>query len=1029
MFSNLKYYDFQNEVPKSFLKIAEGCSPFNVSVPMSQDWKKSKRKILFVTSHVINEDLKNKTLLSKTSKTLLNNCIAHASSMAEPYGKVKDAAYAAVNFNFFRNYHLKGDLLKKADALQVDRIKNFIRKTKPTHVIICGAKAGTLLLKDLVDMPMHKVGWVHEVKINKHKCLVTTTVDPVLAIEDGKSQDVNFNVDSDDEAQLAGAYQLSLFCRNIVSILHGGIPWKVSKLKANYEYVDTMKKFKRMMKVLNASNKISVDTETANLNKIANTLLTIQFSVSKDLGYVIPFLHKDTPFDSEELAYIRKEVRKFLMQKMEHTLDKYLIFYNAKFDVTVVRQALGIPFIYWPIYDCMSGEHALDETMSLLHKVINYNGVKVKFGNLAQVLCTYGCDFYYTHKFAKADRVTIVSENLTKPILQYAAMDTISIFAMHDAQLLRAKNTLHVEHGKTISYLKDFRKMVIYQHSNNNHCYAEMEHAGSFIDVKYLLSLQSEDSPVSQQIKTNIKAIYETDAAKKTNKYLLKEKGIDPKRTMFKAPFVFTLTGKGNKQHKELLFFKTLRLAPVDFGKKSGKPSLGKKFKEHYKDHKIVKLFNSLEKANKIKSTYVTAFIKALSKADGKDSFLRAMFGFFDVLTGRANSSKPSFQQIPEHGPKDKTQLNLAKLIKRMFIAPKGHLLIKLDYSAHEVRCWSIASFDDALAAVFQVGRDLRVKLNRTGKIKLLKEIFFKGDVHKINAAFFFAVAIEAVDGILRQATKAVAFGAIYGKSIKSMARDLDRPLEFVKDLYARFFGRFKKASNWLKWAKDFSRKNLFVYSPIGRRRNLIGYLVPKDSTVAAMERRAQNAPIQGFGSDLVHTAGRLFMQHIYEYLLKIEEATDETETIPIRLNRQVHDSIFSSAPFHLVLATVQIVQWCCIKGVSNFYDEKFNLKFIVPLEIELEIGASSEKMYKWDWSTIKYDKKEYEKVLGKDYETTYKIESYPIDYCVKKACEDYCKLYGEADENVDMYYKVVMKSWKNSKTKKYLDKHYPILP
>lgn len=1024
MLNSVNYEDFQNKVPKGFAKLADGCSAFNVSIPIDKNWKKSKRRLLFVTGHVINEDLKNKKLLSKDSHTLLQNCFNQAYKVLEPYDYDKEFACAAINFNFFRNYHLKGDLARQAETIQKDRVIDYIKEIKPTHVIICSPKAACLVMEGIVDKPAHKLGWVTKAKFGKVKCVVTSSVDFALAIEDGKKDAVSFNEESNDENVLANVYQLGMFVRNLASIMYGSIPWSLPRIKVNPIFIDTMKKFKRMMKELNAADKIAVDTETANLNKVANKLLIAQFSVSPEESYVLPVYHKDTPFNSDELDYIKGELRKLFMKKMEHTLDKYLIMFNAKFDLTILRQALGIPFIYWPVYDCMSGEHALDETIGLLHKIVkDAKGRKVKFGNLAQMLCTYGEDFYYSHTFAKSERDKIVSEDLSKPIIEYCAYDTQGIFWMHNAQHRRAKYTVHTEKGKSISYLKDFRKVVGYQHSNNNHDYSEMEHAGTFCDIKYLVSLQGEDSPVSKQIKDSQRAIYETKYVKKANVKLLKAKGIDAEKTIFRAPFVFSLN---KAAHKEMLFFDILKLKPVTFSKKTGEPSLGKLFKQHYAEHPVVKLFNLLEKANKIKSTYVTAFIKALSNADGKDGYLRALFGFFDVLTGRANSSKPSFQQIPEHGPKDKTQLNLAKLIKRIFIAPKGHLIIKLDYSAHEVRCWSILSFDEVLAKVFQVGRDLRKKYATTGDLSLLKDLFYKGDVHKINAAFFFNVAIEAVDKILRQATKAVAFGAIYGKSINSMARDLGRDKDFVKKLYQNFFGKFAKAAAWLEWAKTFSKKNLFVYSPIGRRRHLIGYLVPKDGVVASMERRAQNAPVQGFGSDAVHTAGRIFCQHIYEYLLKIGEATEETEQIPIRLNRMVHDSMFTSAPFNLVIATVHIIQWCCIKGVSDFYDEKFGIKFTVPLEIELEIGASTDKAHKWDWSLAKYDESKYIKKLGKDYESKYAVESLPLYKCIELACDDYCKLYGGNGKD---YYKQVIKGWEESKTKKYLEKHYPILP
>lgn len=275
-----------------------------------------------------------------------------------------------------------------------------------------------------------------------------------------------------------------------------------------------------------------------------------------------------------------------------------------------------------------------------------------------------------------------------------------------------------------------------------------------------------------------------------------------------------------------------------------------------------------------------------------------------------------------------------------------------------------------------------------------------------------------------------VKLKALYEKqsAVKQQIKEVQKKnfTKFTDDLFSKFYKRYNKVADWLKNTVAFSHKTMFVHSSSGRRRHLIGYLVPIKQIQAAMERRAKNAPIQGFGSDLVHTAGRLFTQHIYEYLIRINEADENTETIPIRLNRMVHDSIFTSAPFHLVMATVQIIQWCCVKGVSEFYDDNYGIKFTVPLEIELEVGASCDVMYKWDWGVKPYDENLFKKDLGDDYESKYKIESYPIDYCIRKACEDYCKLY---KGNADKIYNEVMDSWNDSKTKKYLDKHYPILP
>jgi len=45
-----------------------------------------------------------------------------------------------------------------------------------------------------------------------------------------------------------------------------------------------------------------------------------------------------------------------------------------------------------------------------------------------------------------------------------------------------------------------------------------------------------------------------------------------------------------------------------------------------------------------------------------------------------------------------------------MFVAQKGFLGIRFDYSAHEVRVWSIIAADTILAMAFKAGQDLRKK-------------------------------------------------------------------------------------------------------------------------------------------------------------------------------------------------------------------------------------------------------------------------------------------------------------------------------
>jgi len=573
--------------------------------------------------------------------------------------------------------------------------------------------------------------------------------------------------------------------------------------------------------------------------------------------------------------------------------------------------------------------------------------------------------------------------------------------------------------------------------------FAAMEHRGVHMDAKYLSFMKTRESPISKSITDHIRNFNKIEAVRKANDALLEDEGEVQEGGLFNiTPWVFDI---GKPAHKDKLFFDILGLKALSYGKK-GTPKLDKSFKSAYADVPEVAMLNDLEKLKKLKSSYVDAFARQLNEPDGKvDMRLRPMYGFFKVLSGRSNSEKPSLQQVPQHSAN-------AKYIKRMFAPEQGKLIVKMDYSAHEVRGWSIISHDKLLAELFAIGRRIRQSYRATGKKKYALELQLKGDVHKLNVEFFFGTPIDKVTKEERNAIKGVVFGAIYGKSYKTLAKDLKKDDSFTKDLYDRFFARFKKAAAWLEWAKAFGQKNLFVKSALGRRRHLFGHLIGDKGVSAAMDRRAMNSPIQGMGADFGHTGSRITEMHLYEYLQKVGELDEDSTHCPIGTEIMVHDSIFSSAPLKHILATAQIMQWCTTLGVQAYYDKYFDLKFTVPVEIEMEFGASQDATYKWDWSNSGYDPqihewnedslayhgyklKSYDKESGayrvkKDGETlegkAIKDGFFSIEEAIRLSLQDHAKIYPDLDPEKE--FKRVFKDWEISKTKKYLDKHYPIL-
>jgi DNA polymerase-1 len=113
-------------------------------------------------------------------------------------------------------------------------------------------------------------------------------------------------------------------------------------------------------------------------------------------------------------------------------------------------------------------------------------------------------------------------------------------------------------------------------------------------------------------------------------------------------------------------------------------------------------------------------------------------------------------QQVPSRG-------KLSKYIKRVFIARQGTIFIKVDYSAHEVRGWSLISGDKNVAGAFQKGIDLYNEYIWNPTKENWAKFKAEGDIHIINSAYFFGLKVSEVTDDIRQGVKGVTFGLIYG--------------------------------------------------------------------------------------------------------------------------------------------------------------------------------------------------------------------------------------------------------------------------
>lgn len=971
---------------------------FELELPFSDGWDTAKNKLLIVIGHVSKEDLKTGSLFGRRSisNQVLTNTLTYARQTAKKYDKKFDSssfAYAAINFQAFKTYDKSAEYIEKANMLFRKRVFKYVKKYEPTHILIMSDIAARILIGDQITDLNQRNYNVFELDVAGVQCKVSTTIDFCRTFD----TKVNSDTDSDEaETSVGIASLLGFISRCATSLYLGRNPYaKFLQFNANPVMVDTLPKFKEFFKELWQQKVVAYDAEWIYGPEVGVTdakFLSVQFSWNIETGYVIPLYHPESAFNAEELKYIEQRIRKFFMRKVSYADGYELLMQNAQTDLTMIRELFGVPFMYWPIWDTIGGESGIDENIRFLN-----NFRKSKINSLDTLAAQYGNSFYLDGTtFGKAERGSYKDCKLEGDVIRYSSFDAQVLLGIQAAQQYRARHTNFGKDG-TESYLPAYRRFMLNQFSNNMYAVSHMEHRGIWVDIELMQSTMIEGSDFRQELDGYTEEFYQYPSVIKANKILLRE-GSKAATSLFgKISRVFKISSPDNLK---LLFFGVLGLDPVSYTDK-GDVSTNEEFQEAYKETiPEVATFQEVSKLNTIMSTYLKGWYKRImSNPDSrKDGRIRPRYGFFEVITGRSNSSKPSLQNVP-------ARHKSAKYIKRLFAARLGHMILKMDFSAHEVRQTAVAAADKDLANAFWIGRNLRREYIENPTPELFKRIKLEGDIHRVNYGFIFKMMLEAITQAMRDSCKAIVFGLIYGKSVRTLSFDLsggvisaakkafkEAKADYYKmkeedpdneDLFKlkikvisakkewdalesksrevwiaetqivfdELLNKFPRMKKWLDWAVSMGRNHLYVYSPFGRRRNLFAYLTGLDNMCAAMDRRAMNSPIQGMGADIGHTTNYLFHMHLYETLMKFGYMDEESRVLPCGIETMVHDSIREEVPYELLLINVYILQWVATVGVANYYGEVFQAHMNICPEIDMELGSSDAILHKWDWS------------------------------------------------------------------------------
>lgn len=754
--------------------------PFKVEVPLIERGGNGP-KVIYISEEAPDEDdIENGKYLSGEQGTIVNNALKQASLFAK-------VVPSKELFLYIPPCHSKTD--QDSDmSLAFDRIQDLVERFKPDVIVLFGfknarryinTKSGKNLSPEHVkEFRGRIIRLKHLGRLKKVKILFTLPFSSFASLNPKRfSSEVNL---------------IGFAIRDVEIAYLGKNLYTLPDIdKKKLHLIDNIEDYRKFYKKLVTAKYVSIDTEGKNLNRVyGNVLYCVLFCMDGKNVYMVPYMHPKSPFMPKEL----REIQETLKHYFEFGESIFHIYQNAKFDLLMFFSQLKIEFYNHKLYDLMVGEMNLDENRKFLKTLIKSTY------SLKYITANRGGSRGYENTAISKDQRHNMAAFSLEEILEYGALDVFNPYHLAQFQIKEAKRRGPAYNG--------FLKAVTNIGSDKLLSFVEMERFGLPVDKDYIVSQMAPESAINKERQEYVDTLLNLPSVKKANEILCKQKGIPTKAIGLLSgtagsPMVFS---PRKEDHIQLLFFDVCAIQPLAKNAKGGGKT-DKAFLSEYKDKfKEVEIVSEIRNLNVLANTYIKGLLKTLvSSEDNKDMRLRATYDFIRIITGRSGAKNPSLQNIPTHG-------RLAKIIKRIFRANHGLIMVKTDMSSHEVRLWGMLARDPAMARAFGVKfkalRELRVLLADNQKLdyefnKFLEDsnwdsikeadakralikrqsnnpdlkralecqlAFEAADLHRVNYSFLYKTDPLDVTKVQRSGFKAVVFGAIYERSARTLA-------------------------------------------------------------------------------------------------------------------------------------------------------------------------------------------------------------------------------------------------------------------
>lgn len=289
-------------------------------------------------------------------------------------------------------------------------------------------------------------------------------------------------------------------------------------------------------------------------------------------------------------------------------------------------------------------------------------------------------------------------------------------------------------------------------------------------------------------------------------------------------------------------------------------------------------------------NTYLSSFVANIKRWTRETGLLHPNFNQTIARTGRLSSSKPNFQNLPKGG-----KFPVRRCIVSRF---EGGMIGEIDYSGVEFRVAGELSKD----------------------AQIIEDILTGKDVHKQTASIINQCDVSEVSKSMRQEAKAYTFAPLYG------GMGMNEP-QHVRTYFDTYFSLYKGLAAWHKQLMDGVLRDSLVRIPSGKR-----YLFENSKRLSngriTNATAVVNYPVQGFAGVIMQLACvraiRLFRQR----------------ELKSKIILTVHDSLVADI-YPGELEQVKKAFHTALYDIQGEIKERFNYDFILPLDVEMEVGKN----------------------------------------------------------------------------------------